>query len=190
MNLEQRVAALESLSTTLAAQAQAAKSSARRWRLAAIAGGLALVAGAGVAATNARHVDDVISAESVEIVNRDGDTVIELTSDSTGGMIRLMNNDGDLVGTFEVYESGGYLSIKNTDEDEMAAVHCDQYGGIFAANNADGNRAASLEVDVAGGIVTVRSNEDDTVGALVDIINGGGRVYLNNGEGEEREVKP
>ncbi len=190
MNLEQRVAALESLSTTLAAQAAASKASARRWRLAAIAGACALVAGAGVAANSARTVADVVTAEMVEIVNADGDTVMELTSDSTGGMLRLYNNDGDLVGSFEVYESGGYLSVKNNDEDEMAVVHCDDFGGIFAANNADGNRAASLEVDVAGGIVTVRSNDDDTAGAMLDIIEGGGRVFLNNTEGEEREVKP
>jgi len=190
MNLEQRVAALESLTTELASQAGAARTSARRWRATALVSGLALVAGVGVAANSSRQVADVITAESIEIVNADEDVVMELTSDSTGGILRIMNSDGDVVGQWEVYETGGYLSIRNPAEDELAIIRCDEFGGVFQVNNAEGGRAGSMEVDVAGGILTVRSNEDDQVGAMMDIIGSGGRVYLNNTEGEEREVKP
>lgn len=190
MNLEQRVAALETLSTTLAAQATSARASARRWRLAALAGGLALVAGVGVAANQGRQVQDVITAESVEILNGSGDTVLELTSDSTGGMLKIYNNDGALVGSFEVYDSGGYLSVKNNDEAEMGIMHCDEFGGIIAVRNAEGDPAGSLEVDVAGGIMTVRSNDDASVGAVLDILEGSGRLLVNNSEGRERIVKP
>lgn len=190
MNLEQRVAALEALTTQLAGHAGAARTSARRWRLAAIGSALALVGGAGIAANQARQIDDVITASTIEIVNGDDDVVMELTSDSAGGILNLYNNDGDLVGCFEVYEEGGRLSVKNNDEDDMAIIRCDEFGGIFAVNNADNSPAASMEVDVAGGIISVRSNDDPQVGAMMDIIGDGGRVFVNSTGGREREVKP
>lgn len=190
MNLEQRVAALESMTANLAAQAGAARKSARRWRSVALASGLALVAGVGVAANSSRQVADVITAESIEIVNGDEDVVMELTSDSSGGIIRIMNSDGDVVGQWEVYETGGYLSIRNPGEDELAVIRCDDFGGVFEVNNADGGRGASMEVDTAGGIIMVRSTEDDQVGAMMDIVNGGGRVYVNDSDGGEDEFVP
>jgi hypothetical protein len=168
MNLEQRVAALESLTAQLAEQAGSARTSARRWRAAALATGLALVGGVGVAASSSRQVQDVITAESIEIVDGDENVVMELTSDS----------------------SGGYLSLRNADEDEMAIIRCDDFGGIFQVNNADEGRAASMEVDVAGGLIMVRSVDDDQVGAMMDIINGGGRIYVNDGDGGEDEFTP
>lgn len=184
MNLEQRVAALESMSATLAVQAAASKKSARRWRFTAIAAGLAMVGAAGMAANQGRQVADVISAEMVEIVNDEGDTVMELTSDSSGGLIRLMNGDGDIVGTFEVYETGGYLSIRNPEEDEMAVITCDEFGGILNVNTVDGGRGASVEVDAAGGIFQVWDLESEAVVAIMDVMGGNGRVVVSDPEQE------
>lgn len=190
MNLEQRVAALESLTAELATKAGAARASARRWRAAALVSGLALVGGVGIAANSSRQIADVITAESIEIVNGDDEVVMELTSDSTGGMLRIMNNDGDVVGQFEVYETGGYLSIRNPGEDELAVISCDEFGGIFAVLNADGGRGASMECDGAGGIITVRSAEDEEVGVMIDILDNAGRVYVNDASGGDRTIQP
>lgn len=190
MNLEQRVAALESLTSTLSAQSASARASARRWRFTALAAGMAMVAGVGIAANQGRQVQDVITAQTIEIVNDNDDVVLELTSDSHGGIIRLFNNDGDLVGSFEVYDEGGFLAVYDNDENPMAVVRCDDFGGIFAINNARGNRAASMEVDGAGGIITVRSSTNDSVGAMLDIMDNYGRLLVNNSAGREREVKP
>lgn len=190
MNLEQRVAALESMTAELAKQAGSARTSARRWRAAALASGLALVAGVGIAANSSRQVADVITAESIEIVDGDDNVVMELSSDSSGGMFKIMNADGDVVGQWEVYDTGGYLSIRNPGEDELAVIRCDEFGGVFEVFNADGGRGASMEVDVAGGIIMVRSVEDEQVGAMMDILDGGGRVFINNIDDDEEVIMP
>jgi len=185
MNLEQRVAALETMSATLVAQAAASKTSARRWRLTAITAGLAMVGAVGLAANQSRQVADVVTAEMIEIVNGDGDTVMELTSDPTGGLIRLMNSDGDIVGTFEVYETGGYLSIRNPGEEEMAVVRCDDFGGVFSINNAEGGRGASMEVDDVGGIFQIWDTESESIVAVMDVVDGNGRVLVTDPDREE-----
>ncbi|MCB9840891.1 MAG: hypothetical protein H6809_04475 [Phycisphaeraceae bacterium] len=168
MNLEQRIAALETLTADLAGQTAHARRSARRWRLAALAAGLAMIGGIGAAAGNGRTRADVITAERLEIVNDNDDVVIELTYDDFGGIVAVHNSDGTRVASMEVIDTGG----------------------LITACNADGDVNAAMAVDSAGGIIRVMSTEDDEVFGVMDILGGNARVIVSDDRGNQETLEP
>lgn len=190
MNLEQRIAALESLTADLAGQTALARRSARRWRLTAVAAGLAMVAGIGAAAGNGRTRADVITAERIEIVNDNDDVVIELTYDDFGGIVAVNNADGARCASVEVDDFGGIVAVNNAEGSRAASMEVIGSGGLVTACNADGEVNAAMAVDEAGGIIRVMSTEDDEVFGVMDILGGNARVIVSDSRGNQETLEP
>lgn len=172
--------------TNLEARTALLQRSARRWRWATCA--LAAVLGVGIlgAARQNAPTADVLRAESLEIVNAQGDVMLSLNQDEFGGLLGVYNTKGERVASVEVNSTGGLMTVADKNGDIRAAAQSDAFGGMFVVFGTSNMKAAAIECHDLGGLVSVCDEEGTPLSAM-DVSEQGGRVVIN-GPGDNAAV--
>ena len=114
-----------------------------------------LVAGASLAATSLRDVPDVIRAGKFEVVNDDGQAVVQLGVNKAGGLVQIQKADGNSVIQLTAHPEGGSVSAHNGQGKTLVLMGGNEHGaGAFQTRNSKGQTLVVLGTNQAGeGIV-------------------------------------
>ena len=83
---------------------------------------------------------DVIQAKGLVVLSDEGDPVVVIDADASGGVLRIHNKGGKAVASIGADAEGGVLSIGNNEGREVAAVAAttDGDGGIVTIDSKGG----------------------------------------------------
>ena len=132
---------MESLEARIA-ELQNASVNARRWKTLAVTAGVALIALAGVAATQSSQTADVIRARRFEVVDQNDKIVLLAGIGQNGGQIDVWSNGGTNVLRFGANNDGGDLAIWNNAGSGVASVYASSQGGRIETLMPDGSGSA------------------------------------------------
>ena len=129
----------------------------------------AVVLGALLAATTLDGVPDVVRAGTFEVVNADGQAVVSLTANDSGGLVQIRNGGGAVLVQLKAHPEGGTISTH------------DGLGRVLTLMG--GNERGS-------GAFQTRNNQGRTLVVLGTGPAGGGAVSTEDGKGEKTSVLP
>jgi len=151
--------------------------------------GCLLVAGVVVSATSVQTVPDVIQAKAFEVVNDEGKARarIYLTGgqEELGTMLQMHNKDGLSVIQISTNNQGGNLEFFNGDGKNSVSLNTRGAGGSLQISNNDGQRAARLKAGSnGGGELEIRNKDGEGVAGIGANDYGDGLFKLGNRKGE------
>ncbi len=123
--------------------------------------GCLLVAGVVVSATSLQTVPDVIQAKKFEVVNDEGEVLVELSNIAGGGV------------------DNGMLVTRNSAGQTLVVLGANEDGGNFAAFNKDGKLACLLTAIEDGGMLDIFNKDGNRIVGLVANEDGGSLVTLD-----------
>jgi len=133
-------------------------------------GVLTLVVAAGLlAATTLQVVPDVIKAKKFEVVNGEGQTVVELGSNKAGGVVGIGHRDGHRLVELMSHLEGGTVSILDRQKRTLVLIGVNEHGS---------------------GALQTRNNKGQTLVSLATSLTGAGTVSTENGEGQKTSTMP
>jgi len=161
---------------------------------------------------NPKIVPDVIQAKRFEVVDDNGNVLINLSQDAGKGIIKTYNRDGKkLVNiTYTVNNEGymgiedgkgqemmrfsssnegggGYISIFNPAGKRTLTLNNDKSGGNIYLCNSEGNSRAIMQCNSsAGGFLGIYNSSGYTAVKLSQTTSGNGDFYINNYLGNDR----
>lgn len=140
---------MESLEARIA-ELQNASVNARRWKTLGLSASVALIALAGVAATQSSQTADVIRARRFEVVDQNDKIVLLAGIGQNGGQIDVWSNGGTNVLRFGANNDGGDLAIWNNAGSGVASLYASSQGGRIEALMPDGSGSAVLHAEMSG----------------------------------------
>ena len=132
---------------------------ARRWKTLAVTAGVALIALAGVAATQSARTPDVIRARRFEVVDQNDKIVLLAGIGQNGGQIDVWGNNGTNVLRFGANNDGGDLAIWNTEGKGVAGLYATAQGGRVEAVMPDGSGSALLRAEGTGPAMVIADGQ-------------------------------
>ena len=155
---------------------------------------------------------DVIQARRFEVVDNEGNVLVNLTQDDGKGIIKTYNKegkklvnitytsknegylgleDGNGQETMRFSSSneggGGYIGIFNPSGKRTMTLCNDNSGGNIYLGNSNGDTRATMQCNSsAGGFLALYNSFGYTAVKLTQTSSGNGDVYLNNYNGDER----
>jgi hypothetical protein len=133
-------------------------------------GVFALAAVAGLLAANTLQVvPDVIKAKKFEVVNGEGEAVVELGSNKAGGVVGIGHRDGHRLIELMAHLEGGTVSILNRQKKSLVLIGVNEHGS---------------------GALQTRNNKGQTLVSLATSLTGAGTVSTENGEGQKTSTMP
>lgn len=133
-------------------------------------GVLALAVAAGLlAATTLQVVPDVIKAKKFEVVNGEGQAVVELGSNKAGGVVSIGHCEGHRLVELMAHLEGGTVSILNRQGKTLVLIGVNEHGS---------------------GALQTRNNKGQTLVSLRTSLTGAGVVSTENGEGQMTSTMP
>lgn len=122
-----------------------------------------------VAATTLPRVPEVVRAKKFEVVHEDGQPVVVLVADSTGGLVELRNSKGRSSARLKAHPEGGTISTQNGRGTTVILLGANERGS---------------------GAIQTRNNEEGTLVALGSNLAGGGIVSTEDGKGAQTSTMP
>ncbi len=119
--------------------------------------------------TAQRDKFDEIECRSLTVVDADGKTRVNLTTDEYGGVVYAFGKDGKLGAELSVDERGGVVSVAGKDGKSVVVLHISELGGGFVVAHWQGGSGAVLGTTEHGGHIRVDGK-------------GGGRVAMSINE--------
>ena len=174
---------MESLEARIA-ELQHASVNARRWKTFAVTAGVALIALAGVAATQSSQTADVIRARRFEVVDQNDKIVLLAGIGQNGGQIDVWSNGGTNVLRFGANNDGGDLAIWNNAGSGVASVYASSQGGRIETLMPDGSGSAVLHAETGGpGLAVIDGQGHPRIVAAMAGTSTG--INIRNAAGEE-----
>lgn len=130
--------------------------------------GLVVVGGL-LAATSFQGVPDVIQAKKFEVLNGEGQSVVLLSANNSGGLFEVRNGKGVRLVQLTAHPEGGTISAHNGQGKPL----------ILMGGNESG-----------GGALQTTNNQGHTLVTLGTNTAGGGIVFTENGNGERTSIMP
>ena len=123
-----------------------------------------------------------IECTRLTVVDADGKTRVNLTTDEYGGVVDAYGNDGLSGAALGVNEYGGSVRAFGKDND-AAVLYVDESGGVVSAFGKHGKLGASLSADESGGVVSAFGKDGKSLAALAIRESGGGIVFARSKDG-------
>jgi hypothetical protein len=166
-------------------------------RVVYVAFGLMLVGGL-LAATSLQSVPDVIQAKRFELVNNQGKVRAQIYTlggahldDAVGGArLQMHNKDGLSVIEISSESSSGSLNLFNHKGKNVVSLLTTSAGGNLRVSNNEGKLGAALKARGVGGSLEFRNKDGQGVAAIFARDNGDGRIQLGNNKGEITSTLP
>jgi len=157
-------------------------------------------------------VPDVIQAKKFQVVDDNGNILINLAQDNGKGVIKTYNTEGKkLVNITYTTNDEGYLALEDGKGQEMLrfsssndggggyigffspsgkrtmSLFNDNDGGNIYVNNSDGDKRAAMQCNSSsGGFLGLYNSTGYTAIKLTQTNKGNGDLYINNYNGDER----
>ena len=161
---------------------------------------------------NYNTVPDVLQAKKFEVVDANGNVLVNLTQDNGKGIIKTYNKEGKklvnityttnqegYIGledgkgqeTMRLSSSneggGGYIGIFNPSGKRTLTLNNDNSGGNIYVSNSEGNSRAVMQCNSsAGGFLSLYNSLGYTAVKLTQTSSGNGDLYDNDKNGDER----
>ena len=130
--------------------------------------GLVIAAGL-LAATTLQAIPDVVQAKKFEVLNEDGQVVVQLASNSAGGLVEIKNGKGLNLVRLIAYPEGGTVSAHDGKGRTL----------LLMGGNEHGSGALQTRANTGKTLVTLGTNQE-----------GEGIVFTQNGQGEQTSSMP
>ncbi len=133
-----------------------------------------------------KTVPDVIQAKRFEVVDYNGNVLVNMSQDAGKGIIKTYNTAGKkLVNITYTTNQEGFLAIEDGKGQEMMRLSSSNEGGggYIGVYNPSGKRTLTLCNDNSGGNVYIGNSEGNTRGVMQCNSSAGGFLALYNSTG-------